>query len=91
MKNSRGRAAKVATENFLEPSHVLGFSQKQSLFTVFRCSNDEWCARRADGLVCGYFTNQDSAITFAKREGRGILPIIATEHASVALLATRDF
>jgi len=50
---------------------------------VFRCSNGQWCARRADGLVCGLFIDEISATSFAKREGQGVLPTIVIELAPI--------
>ncbi len=37
-------------------------------FTIYPVGVTEWCACRADGLVCGVFVNQASALRFAKRE-----------------------
>jgi len=37
-------------------------------FTIYPVSATEWCACRADGLVCGVFVDQVCALRFAKRE-----------------------
>ena len=37
-------------------------------FNIFPFGHHEWCAERADGLVCGYFLNQADAVRFARRE-----------------------
>jgi hypothetical protein len=49
----------------------------QIAFTVFPFGAQEWCACRADGLVCGYFVNQACAIRFAQREccGAGTITV----------------
>lgn len=41
-------------------------------FNIFPLGSHEWCARRTDGLVCGYFLEQADAIRFARREARGV-------------------
>jgi hypothetical protein len=40
-------------------------------FQVFSCGNGEWCARRADGLVGGYFVDRECALRFVRREMLG--------------------
>ena len=35
---------------------------------IFPYGTHGWCARRADGLVCGYFVDQVYAVRFARRE-----------------------
>lgn len=37
-------------------------------FKIFPFGHREWCAQRADGLVCGYFLNQADAVRFARWE-----------------------
>lgn len=46
------------------------------VFHIFPCGAREWCARRGDGLVCGYFVDQPCAIRFARRETCGTGAII---------------
>jgi hypothetical protein len=41
---------------------------QSSDFTIYPVGATEWCACRADGLVCGVFVNQACAFLFAKRE-----------------------
>lgn len=48
-------------------------SPAMSTFHVFPHGLHEWCARRADGRVCGYFVDQPCAIRFARREGAGTI------------------
>jgi len=43
----------------------------KTAFQIFRNGLGRWCARRADGLVCGTFFNRDAALCFARRECRG--------------------
>jgi hypothetical protein len=42
--------------------------KKGAMFDIFPCGTHGWCARRADGLVCGYFVDPMCAIRFARRE-----------------------
>jgi hypothetical protein len=51
-------------------------------FTVFPFGAQEWCACRADGLVCGYFVNQACAIRFAQRECCGAGTITVRDDAA---------
>jgi hypothetical protein len=44
---------------------------KALIFNVFPFGIHEWCARRADGLVCGYFVDRSCAVRFARRETCG--------------------
>ena len=44
---------------------------RKTVFNIFPCNTKGWCARRADGLVCGYFVDQAGAVRFARREMRG--------------------
>lgn len=46
------------------------------IFNVFPCGAREWCACRADGLVCGYFVDQEGAVRFARRETCGVGAVI---------------
>lgn len=41
------------------------------IFDIFRTANGLWCARRADGLVCGEFFAREAAIRFARMETGG--------------------
>lgn len=45
--------------------------KKGSAFDIFPYGTHGWCARRADGLVCGYFVDQVYAVRFARRELSG--------------------
>jgi hypothetical protein len=53
---------------------------QRPVFNVFPCSAKVWCARRTDGLVCGYFVDQAGAVRFARREtcGMGAITIQST-------------
>ena len=42
----------------------------QSTFSIFQDGGGHWCARRADGLVCGTFRERLTAVRFARRECR---------------------
>ena len=50
---------------------------KNVVFNIFPDGAKGWCARRADGLVCGYFVDQAGAVRFARREtcGRAVVAI----------------
>ena len=37
-------------------------------FEIFRDRIGHWCARRADGKVCGTFFEREAAVRFARRE-----------------------
>ena len=41
-----------------------------TVFEIFRNRIGRWCARRADGLVCGIFFERTAAVHFARRECR---------------------
>ena len=47
-------------------------------FEIFPCGRHEWCCRRADQLVCGFFVNRESAVRFARRECAGDAEIVFT-------------
>jgi len=71
-----------ATETFhRQPSAAPHSGQ----FLVFRCNAREWCAQRADGLVCGFFVDQEAAMRFAKRESRSGEPIAVITGAVIPL------
>lgn len=56
-------------------------------FTIYPVGATEWCACRADGLVCGVFVNQACALRFAKREtcnGSAIIVRQAPQDAAMA-------
>jgi len=55
-----------------------------TVFTVFPCGTAEWCACRADGLVCGYFIDQVCAIRFARRETGGLGTITVCKRSARA-------
>jgi hypothetical protein len=55
---------------------------RNTAFTVFPCGAGEWCACRADGLVCGYFVDQVCAIRFARRETCGTGTITVRDEAA---------
>ncbi|GEM_PF-6163597 len=61
---------------------------KQVIFNVFPCSAKGWCACRADGLVCGYFTDQAEAVRFVRREtcGTGVISNRSALAADVPLV-----
>lgn len=40
-------------------------------FEVFPHGGGEWCCRRADGLVCGFFVTRECAVQFARHESPG--------------------
>ncbi len=48
-------------------------------FELFRDRNGHWCARRADGRVCGTFFERDAAIRFARRESEGASLVVAAD------------
>ncbi|MEI9990620.1 MAG: hypothetical protein WDM86_11330 [Rhizomicrobium sp.] len=43
----------------------------ETVFQIFRNRIGRWCARRADGMVCGTFFQREAALRFARRECRG--------------------
>ena len=57
------------------------------VFDVFPCGATSWCARRTDGLVCGYFVDQAGAVRFVRREtsGAGVVNIHADFAAQVTM------
>jgi hypothetical protein len=61
---------------------------KRAAFNVFPFSAKMWCARRTDGLVCGYFVGQAGAVRFARREtcGMGAITIQSTLAEGFSLL-----
>jgi hypothetical protein len=60
---------------------------QSSDFTIYPVGATEWCARRADGLVCGVFVNQACALLFAKREMRNRGAITVRQEPPEALPA----
>ena len=59
----------------------------ETVFDVFPCGARIWCARRTDGLVCGYFVDQAGATLFVRREtcGQGVVKIHDGDTAIVPL------
>lgn len=60
---------------------------RDAVFDVFPCAANIWCARRTDGLVCGYFVDQAGAVRFVRREtcGAGVVMIHAGFAAGTAM------